>query len=73
MILYNTPTSATDMEFDTKSFIRYEAGATKKEKKYNQNHFLINFSHKFSSLNIVDSFSIFTNCIIIRDILYTNL
>ena len=43
------------MEFDIKSLIKYAAGATKNEKKYNQNHFLINFSHRVSSFNIFDS------------------
>ena len=57
-ILYNTQTSATEIELDTKSLIRYQAGATKNEKKYNQNHFLINFYHNVWSFNILDSCSI---------------
>lgn len=55
IILYNTHTSATEIEFDTNIFIKYAAGAVKYEKRYNQNHFLINFSHKvwFSSILVL--------------------
>jgi hypothetical protein len=44
IIPYNTHISSTDKSFDNITFIIYQIGAIIKEKRYNQNHFFINFS-----------------------------
>ena len=52
IILYKIQTSATEIEFDMNNLVKYRAGAVRYEKKYNQNHFLIIFCCKGSSLRM---------------------